>query len=374
MDDNRIQREFPFITDGLYLDTMTRGLQPEGSLTKQYELLKSFPASADRSIHRLSLDAADQIDLLRAEIATFFHVSAKSIATHSSEPEALYTALWNICAPGVTIWLDPLADNMTRANCYHFAELRSCKILVRSDNLDITSRDVVIIPFRNQITADQVNTELLTVLKEKQCNVILLASMASPKELVELHELPFSIGIFDTTRTLLGPEGVVLSIWNTNTQEPFLVHSTIVHSDDEKPKILQGAQHMHSQTVHPAKLGGLAYSLKMLSSMGLDNLEEHSQKLMDILYTELDKLPQVKLVSADRHAMFLTFAVENVFAHDIALILSEVHNIHLRSGQLCSPHALNAAKLPEQLLQISVHWYVHEEDISRCVNTIQDLL
>ena len=106
---------------------------------------------------------------------------------------------------------------------------------------------------------------------------------------------------------------------------------------------------------------GLAEACNYLDSLGFENIQKHEVELRDLLISELDKNPKIKIYNKEANSGIVTFNVKDIFAQDVATYLGS-KGIFVRSGQHC------AKLLPEILkthgtLRASIYIYNTREDV-----------
>lgn len=118
---------------------------------------------------------------------------------------------------------------------------------------------------------------------------------------------------------------------------------------------------------------GFTTAVDYLDSIGLENIYKHNQKLLKYFYEKLEnsKLEsgekiknKIKIYSEknlENNIGIISFAVDDVHAHDVAQILAD-NNVCVRSGHHCA--ALLMKKLEvSSLTRASFYFYNTEEDI-----------
>ncbi len=80
----------------------------------------------------------------------------------------------------------------------------------------------------------------------------------------------------------------------------------------------------------------MAAALKKLASIGIKNIESYEKSLVDYVYDELEKLPNVQLyVRKKQLSSIITFNIKGLTAQQTADILNKKYGIGTRAGNFC---------------------------------------
>jgi cysteine desulfurase/selenocysteine lyase len=125
-----------------------------------------------------------------------------------------------------------------------------------------------------------------------------------------------------------------------------------------------------------AGIRGSGAAVEDLSSVGMDNIHEHEVRLNEIITSGLGELSNLNILGPAEPAMrggVVSFWVDDMDPHDIAMILDEVANIMIRSGMHCvhswfREHGINGSA------RASVYLYNTEEEAKFFVDTLKDVV
>jgi cysteine desulfurase/selenocysteine lyase len=101
-------------------------------------------------------------------------------------------------------------------------------------------------------------------------------------------------------------------------------------------------------TPNAADAVGLAAACTYLSSLGMDAVRAHERALTAELMTELQQLDGLRIfgpMNADDRSGVVSFAFEDVHAHDLATILDE-HGVCVRAGHHCAQPLMRRLGVP----------------------------
>ena len=121
-------------------------------------------------------------------------------------------------------------------------------------------------------------------------------------------------------------------------------------------------------TLNIAGILGFGRAVKFIKEIGLDNIHQHDQELIDYAINKLEKYDQIIIYNKDARNGILTFNIKGVFPQDEATLLN-YKGIAIRSGEHC-------AKLLDNYLEtkatcrMSTYLYTTKEDIDAFVDAI----
>ena len=121
---------------------------------------------------------------------------------------------------------------------------------------------------------------------------------------------------------------------------------------------------------------GLGEALKYLSSLDFKEIEEHEFKLNKYITEELQKIPQIKIIGpTDPHLRsgIVNFYIENTDMHKFAIMLDEMSDIAIRSGQHCVHSWFHSRKIYNSA-RLSLYIYNTTEEAEVFINSLTKIL
>jgi len=119
---------------------------------------------------------------------------------------------------------------------------------------------------------------------------------------------------------------------------------------------------------------GLGESVRYLTSVGMDKIEEHLHELLRYGFEELQKVPGVTLYCQEdpkKNIGVISFLVDGVHPHDTAEILSRLH-IATRAGHHCAQMLIRALGT-FAVNRASLYLYSSKEDIDALIRGIKEV-
>jgi cysteine desulfurase/selenocysteine lyase len=121
---------------------------------------------------------------------------------------------------------------------------------------------------------------------------------------------------------------------------------------------------------------GLGAAAKYLEKVGLGNIQKHEEKLNEFVTNELLKIENLAIIGPESHKLragVTSFNIQGMHIHDVALMLDNMANVMIRSGQYCV-HSWFNAKGMEGSDRVSLYLYNTKEDAETFVQTLKSLL
>jgi cysteine desulfurase/selenocysteine lyase len=107
---------------------------------------------------------------------------------------------------------------------------------------------------------------------------------------------------------------------------------------------------------------GLAAAVKYLDKIGKDNIERHENELNKMITSSLEGLgAEIIGPSVEKRSGITSFNLKGMKHHDIAIMLDEMANIMVRSGQFCVHSWFDAHNI-EGAVRVSLYLYNTKEE------------
>ncbi len=125
-------------------------------------------------------------------------------------------------------------------------------------------------------------------------------------------------------------------------------------------------------TPNIAGVVGLGEAIDYLTSIGMENIHNYEQKLTEYTLEKLQEIPSIKIYgNAEKRAGVISFALEEVHAHDIAHFLSQ-KSVCTRAGHHCAQPLMNHFGV-DSTTRISFYIYNDTSDIDRFIEALNEV-
>jgi cysteine desulfurase/selenocysteine lyase len=121
---------------------------------------------------------------------------------------------------------------------------------------------------------------------------------------------------------------------------------------------------------------GSGAAINYLANIGMDNIKEQETKLNRIMTSKLNGIPTVHILGPkepEKRGGIVSFTVDDMDPHDIAMILDEVANIMIRSGMHCV-HSWFKSRGINGSARASVYFYNNEEDVKVFGDNLEEVV
>lgn len=120
---------------------------------------------------------------------------------------------------------------------------------------------------------------------------------------------------------------------------------------------------------------GLEAAVKLLKDVGMKNIAEYEEKLIQALYEELEKIPGVNIIGPEpgERRGLVSFIAESIHPDTIGMELG-LRGVAVRTGMHCAGPLHHSLGLEHGSVRASVYIYNTLGDIHRLVRELKDIL
>lgn len=317
--------------------------------------VNEFGANPGRSGHALSRRSAAVIDEARQKIANFFQCESPKRVVFSLNA----TSALNQGIQGLSI---NEGDHII-TTCYeHNSIRRPLEKVVKDKGATIT----YLTPDETgKITAEQLEKELKPItklvavthgsnvtgeispiaewgnlLKPHKAVFLVDASQTAGVLPIKMKDMGIDLLAFPGHKGLLGPQGIGVLLAAPQVQlEPMITGGTGVFSESpHQPE--EWPYRLESGTLNTPGVAGLMEGLNEVTKIGLSTIYEHERALAERFINGINEIeglhwygPQL----GEERLGVVSFMIEGIDAHEMALILDEQFHIAVRAGLHCAP-------------------------------------
>ena len=218
--------------------------------------------------------------------------------------------------------------------------------------------------------------DIATRAKAAGALTIVDAAQSVPNMPVDVQTLGADFVAFSSHK-MLGPTGVGV-LWGTKTAlealPPFKGGGQMIREVDlDQISYAEPPWRFEAGTMPAADVIGFAAAVSYLDTLGMAEVRAHEQELTQYALEQLRELDGIRLFgpkSAGDRGGLVSFAVEDVHAHDLSTLLNE-ENIMIRSGHHCA-QPLHRALGVQATARVSFTVYNTNNDVDRLVRGIKE--
>lgn len=395
-----IRQDFPLLQTRLrgksviYFDNACQTLRPQAVIEAVADYYQKYSACGGRSIHKLGELVTEKCEEARKTVASFIKAKKKeevvftrnttegiNLVAHSiglKQNDVVLTTdkehnsnliPWQVLTKkiGIVHKIVPSKKDNT-FDLEKFKEMMSGQVklvsMVYTSNLDGVTLPV---------------QEIIKVAHQYGARVLLDAAQATPHQKIDVRKLDVDFLAFSGHK-ILGPSGmgVLYGKYQLLEQlEPFLVGGdTVEYSTYQDHKLLPPPEKFEAGLQNYAGIIGLGEAVKYLGGLGLKNIAEQEYKLNEFITDELVKISRLKIIGPQDPALrggIVSFYIEGLDSHQIALILDENSNVMVRSGQFCV-HSWFTSHKVQDAVRASLYFYNTLEEAQTFIRSLKKIV
>ena len=385
------RKQFPFL-ELHYFDNATFTLVPKIVNEEVKHVSETHSGSPRQATHRIGLRGIEKLNQVRRSYAKFFQVKSSQVIFMPDTSDAFYSIAFGLKSESNKILVSEMLDHTALLPWYQAKQINNLEfsLLVHDEfgfvNLDdfrellSQSYSTVVIPYvvpglgtRNPIR------EIIDIAHSYGVQVVLDGRLISGHQKIDLSFLDCDAYICDSNIGLMGPPGFSVLIGKEeylSKLHPFRVGAGSIKSvNRENFNPLPPPEGFEPGVGNISALAGGMKALEFLSTIGLERIQNHENQLLFHLQKELETLEKVTVygpAKSKERGPILSFNIEGMNPHDVAVILDESGKFILRSGTMCS-HLLFQKLQMQGVVQLSTHGYNTKDEVNNLITAIQKI-
>jgi cysteine desulfurase / selenocysteine lyase len=373
MDINKIRQDFPIIKNGdpkkpiVYLDTACQSLRPAQVIDAIDHYYLDESACSGRSNHKLAAAVHHDTEETRSIAAKFFNASRKEeIVFTRNTTEGI-----NLVANSIGL---KAGDVVLISDKEHNSNLIPWLMLVKRQGIQLQiipslpdntfdlaayekllNPQVKLVSLGHSSNLDGVSIPAEEIIKKAHRNgslVLLDAAQSAPHHTVNLKALDVDF-LALSGHKMLGPSGIGILYGKyalLDKIDPFLVGGdTVALSTFTSCQFLPPPEKFEAGLQDYAGIIGLGAALNYLQGIGFDAIRKQELAINEYITHQTRDVAGLKLIGPQdpklRSGIF-DFYIEGLDHHTIALMLDQMANVMVRSGQHCVHSWFNAHQIP----------------------------
>ncbi len=396
----KIRKDFPILNarEGgepiIYFDNACQSLRPQSVIEAMDDYYRKYSACEGRSIHKFGEKVTRKCEESRKIIAKF--IGAKK------EEEIIFT---RNTTEGINLVAKSLklqkGDVIILSDKEHNSNLIPWQIKSKEENISL-----VISPSREDNTFDLEKFKLLMNEKVKLVSVVHTSNLdgvSNPiKEIIEIAHNYGAKVLVDGAQSashqkinvakldvdfmafsghkMLGPSGTGFLYGKYDLLKklnPFIVGGdTVEYSTYDKHQLLLPPKKFEAGLQDYAGIIGLAEAVKYLQKIGFKKIAKQEAVLNKFITKEIINLPGLKIIGPqdyNKRGGIVSFFVEELDTHQIAVMLDSTNNIMVRSGQFCV-HSWFANRQIKNAVRVSLAFYNTLEEAQIFVENLKKII
>lgn len=364
--------------------------KPTSVITEATNCTIRYGANANRSSHTMAKEAGHKILTVRNRLCKFFNTNDpfEYIFTYNTT-YALNFAIKGILKPGmhaVTTVLEhnsvlrPLFSlkkdsvNVDIVNCGKSGVIEPERIqhALKSD-----TKLLVITHCSNVLGTIQPIEEIIKIAHKNGTLVLVDAAQSAGCIPLDISKIDADIVAMPGHKALYGLQGTGILYIKNGTEITSIIdggtgsESKLLSQPDIMPdKFEAGTQNMPG-------ISALGESIRFVTSVGINKIASHEQKLAEIFYSSLKDIDKIILYGTEdfsKRSGIVTLNIADTDPGTVESILDKKYNIAVRGGFHCAPLAHKAIGTYETgAVRFSFGYYNDEKQVEYAVKAIREL-
>lgn len=337
----------------IYLDNgATSFPKPAGMLAEMTDCIKNYCGNPGRSGHRMAMKTGEKIYQARKSLGQLFGISDYSrIVFTLNTTEALNLGIKGILQPG---------DHVLTTTMEHNSVLRPLKALEnegvettlircsREGSLDVknvekeirSNTKLIVCTHASNVTGTIMPIEELGSLAKKYGILYMVDGAQSAGSVpIDVNKMNIDMLALPGHKGLLGPLGTGLLYVKPGIQiQPLKAGGTGTNSTDlEQP--LEYPEGYEAGTINAPGIIGLGYSARLLTKIGIQNIQSHEQSLLKTLDQSIRNMRNITVYGPEdcsKKTGIVTFNIENMGCEEVCQKLNDIYGICARGGFHCA--------------------------------------
>jgi cysteine desulfurase/selenocysteine lyase len=204
------------------------------------------------------------------------------------------------------------------------------------------------------------------------------AAQAAPHQKINVRGLDVDFLAFSGHK-MLGPSGTGVLYGKLSLLEkltPFLVGGdTVASSTYETCEFLPPPEKFEAGLQDYAGMIGLGAAAQFLLKVGFDAIQKQEQMLTQMIMESIKDLPGLHWIGTPdykKRGGITTFYFDGVDSHQVAIMLDQMANIQVRSGQHCVHSWFNSRQIKGSV-RASVYFYNTEEEAQTFIGNLKKI-
>ena len=395
MDMGSVRKDFPTIRKnlGIYLDNACQSLRPDQVIQAMTDYYENYPACGGRSVHSMATKVSVGVDDCRETLASFFNTKDPECYIFTKNTtEGLNTAAFGLDLKKGDVVVT--TDSEHNSNHVPWIQLRDTKGIERrfsrsgkTGEFDIESFKscmdrkvkVVSVQHSNNVTGCSVPVKAVTeIAHDYGATVIIDGAQAAPHMPVDLSKIDADIYCCSMHK-MLGPSGMGIMYGKREVLEKLhpLTYGggTVGLTTYDSVNMAPIPDRFEAGLLNYAGIIGTKAALDYLSSVGMENIEAWDTELMKRAMGNFEDVRNLHVVGPEqpgKRCGVLSFNIDGLVSHDIAMMMDSMAGIMIRSGMHCA-HPFYVSRAIDGSARASTYLYNSPEEIDIFTETVRKI-
>ena len=395
MDMSEVRKDFPTIRKnlGIYLDNACQSLRPDQVIRAMDEYYEEYPACGGRSVHSMATRVSVAIDDTRSSLADFFGTDDPDCYIFTKNTtEGLNTAAYGLgLKKGDVVVTTDTEHNSNHVPWLFLEENTGIKRRMSKSGEDgvfdmesfkaCMDRDVKVVSVQHtsNVTGSSVPVKAVTeIAHDYGATVIIDGAQAAPHMPVDLKKIDADIYCLSMHK-MLGPSGMGIMYGKKEVLEKLrpltLGGGTVGLATYDSVSLAPVPDRFEAGLLNYAGIIGTKAAIDYLSKVGMENVERWDAELLKRAFANLEDAKGLHIVGPDqpgKRCGILSFNIDGLVSHDIAMMLDSMSGVMIRSGMHCA-HPFYVSRAIDGSARASTYLYNSPEEIDIFTDTVRKI-
>jgi cysteine desulfurase/selenocysteine lyase len=393
----RVRSDFPLLAREVngqplaYLDSAASAQKPQIVIDRELDFYRHGYAAVHRGIHTLSAEATQQMEAVRAQVATFINAaSAEEIVFVKGTTEGI-----NLVANSFGRHLLAAGDNIIITEMEHHANIVPWQMLAQERGIelriwrlqpdgtldlaqlthliDASTRLLAITQVSNVLGTVNPLNDIIPVAKAAGVKVLVDGAQAVMHQRVDVQALDCDFYVFSGHK-LYGPSGIGILYGKQSLlaqMPPWEGGGAMIQQVSLTAGTTFAAPPWRFEAGSPNTAGimGLGAAIDYVQDLGLDAIQDYEQSLMDYALEALEQVPTLRIYGPAERSGVIAFNLGEHHAYDVGSFLDQ-YGIAIRTGHHCAMPLMAFYAVPS-MCRASLALYNTREEVDRLVAGLQ---
>ena len=396
LDINKIRSEYPILARKIfdrqlvYLDTAATSQTPQCVVDKICDMYHTKKANVHRGVHQLSQEATDCMENTREKVRRFLNADSTEeiiftrgtteainlVASSYGEKlcngdEIILTAMEH--HSNIVPWQLLQQRKRIRINVVPINEKGELRQDIYENMFTENTRLVAFCHVSNVLGTVNPVKQMIEIARRHGVPVLVDGAQAAPHIRVDVKDLDADFYVLSAHK-MYGPTGVGVLYAKKEFLERMSPYQgggeMIGNVSFEKTTFAALPYKFEAGTPDFIGIAAFAEAIDYIDRLGIDNIAEHEQQLLDYATRRLMEIPGMRIFgTADHKSGVISFLVGNIHHYDMGMLLDK-QGVAVRTGHHCAEPLMHTLGI-EGTVRASFGVYNTPEEIDTFVDAVK---
>ena len=396
LDINKIRSEYPILARKIfdrqlvYLDTAATSQTPQCVVDKICDMYHTKKANVHRGVHQLSQEATDCMENTREKVRRFLNADSTEeiiftrgtteainlvASSYGEKPcngdEIILTAMEH--HSNIVPWQLLQQRKRIRINVVPINEKGELRQDIYENMFTENTRLVAFCHVSNVLGTVNPVKQMIEIARRHGVPVLVDGAQAAPHIRVDVKDLDADFYVLSAHK-MYGPTGVGVLYAKKEILERMSPYQgggeMIGNVSFEKTTFAALPYKFEAGTPDFVGIAAFAEAIDYIDRLGIDNIAEHEQQLLDYATRRLMEIPGMRIFgTADHKSGVISFLVGNIHHYDMGMLLDK-QGVAVRTGHHCAEPLMHTLGI-EGTVRASFGVYNTPEEIDTFVDAVK---